>query len=179
MSRAVFLDRDGVLNPLVYNVRTGEYESPHRGEDFSVYPYVVHSLRALADAGLLLLSLYLVGQLVNLLTLEGEFARLFRIYVSQLMLQLLLLRLQLGDLVAKAGATLQRFAGDPGGSALAVDDLRVFAAGILLDELHLAARLDAAEDAVLLAWSAVQVGVEIIGDIAGADRRWGLSGCCG
>lgn len=51
MSRAVFLDRDGVLNPLVYNVRTGEYESPHRGEDFSVYPYVVRSLRALADAG--------------------------------------------------------------------------------------------------------------------------------
>ena len=80
---------------------------------------------------------------------------------------------------AKAGATLQRFAGDPGGAALAVDDLRVFAAGILLDELHLATRLDAAEDAVLFARPAMQVGIEIIGDIAGADRRWGLGGRCG
>lgn len=51
MSRAVFLDRDGVLNPLVFNECTGEYESPNRPEDFSVYPYIVRSLRALADAG--------------------------------------------------------------------------------------------------------------------------------
>ena len=120
-----------------------------------------------------------MSQLVNLLTLEGEFACLFRIYVGQLILQMLLLLLQLGDLAAKTGATLQRLTGDPDGASLAIDDLGVFAAGILLDELHLAARLDAAEDAVLLAWSAVQVGVEIIGDIAGADRRWGLGGRCG
>ena len=38
MRQAVFLDRDGVINPLVYNLNTGEYESPHQPGEFSVYP---------------------------------------------------------------------------------------------------------------------------------------------
>jgi D-glycero-D-manno-heptose 1,7-bisphosphate phosphatase len=51
MNKAVFLDRDGVINPLVYNVNTGEYESPHYPEDFSVFTYVLKSLRILKDLG--------------------------------------------------------------------------------------------------------------------------------
>jgi D-glycero-D-manno-heptose 1,7-bisphosphate phosphatase len=43
-NRAVFLDRDGVINPLVFNRNTGEYESPHYPEDFSIYSYVLKSL---------------------------------------------------------------------------------------------------------------------------------------
>ena len=54
MNKAVFLDRDGVLNPLVYNLQTGEYESPHRPGDFSVYPSIASALHLLADAGFLL-----------------------------------------------------------------------------------------------------------------------------
>jgi D-glycero-D-manno-heptose 1,7-bisphosphate phosphatase len=46
-NRAVFLDRDGVINPLVYNLSTNEYESPHYVEDFSVFPYVVRSIEKL------------------------------------------------------------------------------------------------------------------------------------
>jgi len=44
---AIFLDRDGVINPLVYNPNTLEYESPHCPEDFSIYPYVLKSLKLL------------------------------------------------------------------------------------------------------------------------------------
>ena len=51
MSRAVFLDRDGVINPLVYNPETNEYESPHYPEDFSIYPTVIRALRKLKEQG--------------------------------------------------------------------------------------------------------------------------------
>jgi len=49
MSKAVFLDRDGVINPPVYNPVTLEYESPHYPEDFSVYPMVLKSLKLLRE----------------------------------------------------------------------------------------------------------------------------------
>ena len=47
----MFLDRDGVINPLVYNLETSEYESPHYPEDFSIYPYVLKSLRLFKEHG--------------------------------------------------------------------------------------------------------------------------------
>ena len=47
MNKAVFLDRDGVINPLVYNPATSEYESPHYPEDFSIFTYVLKSLKFL------------------------------------------------------------------------------------------------------------------------------------
>jgi D-glycero-D-manno-heptose 1,7-bisphosphate phosphatase len=53
MNKAVFLDRDGVINPLVYNTNTQEYESPHYPDDFSLYPYVLKSLQALKKNGYL------------------------------------------------------------------------------------------------------------------------------
>lgn len=49
MQKAVFLDRDGVINPLVYNPNTLEYESPHYPEDFSLYPYVLKSLKHIKE----------------------------------------------------------------------------------------------------------------------------------
>ena len=54
MRQAVFLDRDGVINPLVYNLNTGEYESPHQPGEFSVYPQAARSLQRLSAAGFLL-----------------------------------------------------------------------------------------------------------------------------
>lgn len=51
MNRAVFLDRDGVINPLVYNPKTKEYESPHSPEDFSIFTYTLKALRLLKEAG--------------------------------------------------------------------------------------------------------------------------------
>ena len=49
MNRAVFLDRDGVINPLVYNLDTNEYESPHYMDDFSIFPYTAESLKLLQE----------------------------------------------------------------------------------------------------------------------------------
>jgi D-glycero-D-manno-heptose 1,7-bisphosphate phosphatase len=52
--RAVFLDRDGVLNRNVFNPATGEYESPGRPEDFVLAPNALESLSRLQAAGYLL-----------------------------------------------------------------------------------------------------------------------------
>jgi len=51
MNKAVFLDRDGVINPLVYNPNTSEYESPHYPEDFSVFTYVLKALQLIKKQG--------------------------------------------------------------------------------------------------------------------------------
>lgn len=48
---AVFLDRDGVINDLVLNPSTGEYEPPHTPESLLLCPYVVESLQSLQNAG--------------------------------------------------------------------------------------------------------------------------------
>ncbi len=58
MVEAVFLDRDGVLNELVLNHATGEYEPPHRIEDMKLFPYVFECLEKIQNAGydLLLIS---------------------------------------------------------------------------------------------------------------------------
>ena len=51
MKKAVFLDRDGVLNELVLNTATGEYEPPHSPDDLILFPHVIESLQVLQDAG--------------------------------------------------------------------------------------------------------------------------------
>ena len=51
MQKAIFLDRDGVINPLVYNIETSKYESPHFPEDFSVYTHVLKSLKLIKEHG--------------------------------------------------------------------------------------------------------------------------------
>jgi len=45
--RAVFLDRDGVINELVLNPVTGNHESPYRPEDVALVPGAVEALRLL------------------------------------------------------------------------------------------------------------------------------------
>jgi D-glycero-D-manno-heptose 1,7-bisphosphate phosphatase len=54
LRRAVFLDRDGVLNKNVFNPATGEYESPGRPEDFELFPHAIPAVRRLRDLGFLL-----------------------------------------------------------------------------------------------------------------------------
>lgn len=51
---AVFLDRDGVINRLVFNPATGAYESPHTAADMHIFPFAAESLRKLTGAGYLL-----------------------------------------------------------------------------------------------------------------------------
>jgi D-glycero-D-manno-heptose 1,7-bisphosphate phosphatase len=54
MRRAVFLDRDGVINRLALNPFNNEYESPHSVEDFELYPWTIDSLSRLQQMGYLL-----------------------------------------------------------------------------------------------------------------------------
>ena len=49
--RAVFLDRDGVLNQLVLNPATGDHESPYRPEDVALVPGAAEALRLLRSLG--------------------------------------------------------------------------------------------------------------------------------
>ena len=51
MEKAVFLDRDGVLNYLVFNQKTNEYEAPHNPNDYKLYPNVIESLKILLELG--------------------------------------------------------------------------------------------------------------------------------
>jgi D-glycero-D-manno-heptose 1,7-bisphosphate phosphatase len=52
--RAVFLDRDGVINLNVLNPATGEYEAPLTGAEFALIPGVREALLRLQEAGFLL-----------------------------------------------------------------------------------------------------------------------------
>lgn len=48
--RAVFLDRDGIINQLVMNPLTGEYESPHALSEIEILPGVGAAAKRLIDA---------------------------------------------------------------------------------------------------------------------------------
>ena len=49
MDRAVFLDRDGVINYPVLNPRTNEYEAPADKDDLKLIPEVIESLKELQE----------------------------------------------------------------------------------------------------------------------------------
>jgi D-glycero-D-manno-heptose 1,7-bisphosphate phosphatase len=51
VKKAVFLDRDGVINPNVLNKATGEWESPHHPDDFYLFPWALDALKKLGDNG--------------------------------------------------------------------------------------------------------------------------------
>ncbi len=51
MRRALFLDRDGVLNDLVFYESSGEWESPRTVADIEMIADVVRPLRRFAEAG--------------------------------------------------------------------------------------------------------------------------------
>lgn len=54
MKRALFLDRDGILDELVFYPSHGEWESPRRVEDVQMIDGVTGPLRRLSEAGWLL-----------------------------------------------------------------------------------------------------------------------------
>lgn len=54
-NRAVLLDRDGVLNDLVYDNREGRSSSPVSAKDLRVFPFVPDAVKKLKDMGFLVL----------------------------------------------------------------------------------------------------------------------------
>lgn len=57
MNKAVFLDRDGVINELIFNPQTEEYESPLTEDDLKIAPEIFTLLKKLRDQGFLLLMI--------------------------------------------------------------------------------------------------------------------------
>jgi D-glycero-D-manno-heptose 1,7-bisphosphate phosphatase len=51
MNKAVFLDRDGVINRLVFNDKTNAYESPKQPCDFEIFDNTAHALALLKNCG--------------------------------------------------------------------------------------------------------------------------------
>ena len=49
MPRAIFLDRDGVINKLIFNHFNNEFEPPHKAEDLNLYPWTLESLKLALD----------------------------------------------------------------------------------------------------------------------------------
>jgi len=54
-NRAVFLDRDGVLNDLVYDGEEGRSSSPVSARDLRVFPFVAEAVKKLKDMGFLVI----------------------------------------------------------------------------------------------------------------------------
>jgi D-glycero-D-manno-heptose 1,7-bisphosphate phosphatase len=52
--KAVFVDRDGVINEPVWDARTDSFESPYRPDDVALVPGAADALARLRDAGYLL-----------------------------------------------------------------------------------------------------------------------------
>jgi D-glycero-D-manno-heptose 1,7-bisphosphate phosphatase len=50
--KAVLLDRDGVINPLVYYEDAGVIDAPFTASQFSIFPHVPRAIRLLNDLGL-------------------------------------------------------------------------------------------------------------------------------
>ena len=85
MDKAIFLDRDGVINCLVKNQTTGVYEPPHREEDLDLYPWTLESLKIALEGGF---SLFLVSnqpdyakgkcRLEDLISVHNKLDRIFK-----------------------------------------------------------------------------------------------------
>lgn len=48
-NKAVFLDRDGVINYLVFNTKLNEYIAPHKIEDLKLFSFTIDSLKELQN----------------------------------------------------------------------------------------------------------------------------------
>lgn len=51
MNKAIFLDRDGVINALVYDLATGLVDSPYSLENFQLLPRVGEAVKAINNMG--------------------------------------------------------------------------------------------------------------------------------
>ncbi len=85
LRQAVFLDRDGVLNQLVWNSKTNAYESPHHPADLVLRDDIIEPLKRLSESGYTLFIVsnqpsYAKGKttLENIKTIAARFRSLLR-----------------------------------------------------------------------------------------------------
>ena len=84
INKAVFLDRDGVINETVYNQITGELEPPHEVKDLRLFDWTIESLKSFQKRDYLLFIVsnqpdYAKGKtsLENLMNVHTELIRIF------------------------------------------------------------------------------------------------------
>lgn len=77
--RAVFLDRDGVINRNILNPGTGEYEAPLSASDLHVLPRALDGLQQLQAAGFLF---FLVSNQPNYAKRKSSLADLYAIHAK-------------------------------------------------------------------------------------------------
>ena len=82
--KAVFLDRDGVINEPVYNRKTGELEPPHDIKDLKLYDWTIESLKRFQNMDYLMFVVsnqpdYAKGKttLENLKNVHNELIKIF------------------------------------------------------------------------------------------------------
>lgn len=83
MKKAVFLDRDGVLNKVVYNYETKEFEAPHELRYLELMDGTISNLKKLNELDFLIFLVsnqpdYAKGKITlnKLIRIEGKFKRL-------------------------------------------------------------------------------------------------------
>ena len=115
----------------------------------------------------------LVLQRVNHAVAAGDFLLHIRralvpggIDVIQLIGQRFDLVFQIRDAGAQAGLVAQLFQRDPGGTAVAIADLRVTGAVVRLQYRHFFPGVDGADQTIIIARAAANPGVQLIGNVA-------------
>lgn len=77
MAKAIFLDRDGVINQLAYNPKTKEYESPLSEKDLKIIPRIFRPLKKLKKKGFLL---FIVSNQPNYAKGKSSLRTLYKIH---------------------------------------------------------------------------------------------------
>ncbi len=93
MNKAIFLDRDGVINELIYNSLRNEYEPPHNVKDLQISEFAVNTLQLFQTNGFKLFLIsnqpdYAKGKtsLKNLIQIHNELHNILiynKVYFSE------------------------------------------------------------------------------------------------
>ncbi|MBI3308973.1 MAG: HAD family hydrolase [Candidatus Melainabacteria bacterium] len=51
MAKAIFLDRDGVINELVFHPKTKEYVAPHFPDELKLFPWTIDAIKTFQQLG--------------------------------------------------------------------------------------------------------------------------------
>ena len=75
-NKAVFVDRDGVLNDLVYDKQEGRSSSPVSAKELRVFPFVAESVKKLKEMGFLVIVISNQPGVAKAQFTEGELRRM-------------------------------------------------------------------------------------------------------
>jgi len=89
MKKAVFLDRDGVMNRPVFNPLTEDYESPHYPEDLELVPWTIEALKNCRKK-VICFFLYQISQVLVLLKVRQHWDILDLFMINSIIILLIM-----------------------------------------------------------------------------------------